>query len=254
MPATISPPGESHGCSCADSTFHFASRTCSGRPTMSASRSDASTAAIASGSSRCSVISEGEAAIGYLHAGEHTRATCDDVVGADLDTFADHRAVRGPGVRSPMTAPGQTMQSRRTQSVADLRAAQHDAALDDRARADADALGEHGEAADVRAVGDRRARARRRRAGRRARRPSPTGRRRRSRRRGARATSRADVALEDVERHLQVARGRADVDPVGVRRRRSRRGRGRRARGHTSRSIETFWSGGMRSSTERSST
>src|SRR5215218_5279147 len=214
MPATTRPPGESHGCRLADSTFHSASRRCSGRPTMSPSMSETSTAAIASGSRRRSVDSEGEAAIGYLHAGEQARAARDDVVTAEGDVLAEHRAADDLAAVADAHA-GADDAVAQDAARADPRALQDDGPLDDRARADGDVLAEHGEAADVGALGDARAGADDRRGDRAA--ADLRGRVDvEVARRQLLADSRADVALEDVERRLQVALGRADVDPVGV--------------------------------------
>ena len=67
------------------------------------------------------------------------------------------------------------------------------------------------------------------------------------------ATPVRDRALEDVERPLQVALGRPDVEPVAVARR-SRRGRRRRAAGRRRARSRRAASASSRSSTERSST
>ena len=177
-----------------------------------------------------------------------------DVVGADRDALAEHRAADDLACGRRCRAPGATMQSRRTQSRADLARRRARRALDDRAGADVHAVAEHREAADVRAA--RRSCAPR--SDDRGRHDAaldaaPTDRPRGSRRR---AGLRPPCA--------RCPRG-CRTSPAGSapacrcrssrrRRRRSRRGRGRRARGQTSRSIETLRSGGIMSSTERSST
>src|SRR4028118_451739 len=107
---------------------------------------------MASASRRISVTScEGEAAIGYLHAGEQARTARDDVVGADHDAPADHRAADDlAAVADASTGADDAVAQDAV--LADDRAGQDDRALDDRPRTDADLLADHRKAAYVGAL------------------------------------------------------------------------------------------------------
>ncbi len=245
----------------ADSTRHSASRRCSGSASTSSSWPEASTRAIASRESapvaarrrpsiaasvparRCwaGCSSELDRSIGQSHAREDTRPAGDRVVRPHRHALAEHRAAFDLGAR------------------ADAAAGRDDAVAQRAARADL--APRRGSPSARPSSRRRRARSRpappgcpRARPGRRARRArSPPGGppARGSRRPSAtasqslaepRAHGGVDVALDDVERPLQVALGRADVQPVGVRRE-TRTDRRRSSSGHTSRSIETLRSG-----------
>src|SRR4051794_37636211 len=121
---------------------------------MSACRSERSTAAIDSESSRSSVVSEGDAAIGYLHAGEQSCTVGQDVVGPDRHALPDDRTAED---LAAVTDPRAGADDAVAQDTAgpDRGAGEHDAALDGRALPHPDVAREHREAADVRAVGDR---------------------------------------------------------------------------------------------------
>ena len=230
MPATTRPPGESHGSRSRrldlpqrvaqvlgdreDVGEHGRMR----RPPRSAARSSRSRLA-----RRQNLM----CAVWQFHAsGTRAAPRVSDVVGADRDALAEHgaagdlRAVadRARRRRRCSRAARSRRRSRRPAARRSARRVR---------RADADALAEHDEAPDVRARGDVHAALDDR--GRhdaavddriarppRGSRPEPLCHRCR------------DVALEDVERALQVALGGPDVEPVGARRR-SRRGRRPRA-------------------------
>src|SRR3954467_3399052 len=109
IPATMMPPGLSHGSSPADSTFHSASRGCSGMARSAVSWSDASTRAIVSRSSASpSVVdivvallplasSERDRPIGQLGLREDSHAARQHVARPDRDPLAEHRAARHDG-------------------------------------------------------------------------------------------------------------------------------------------------------------
>ena len=135
-----------------------------------------STAAIASGSSARSRSSQKARPPSGTSMPGNRRAPRATTLSAPIVTPSPSIAPPRIWVRSPIRAPGPTMQSRRTQPAPIARAREDDAALDDRALPDLHVLGEDREAADVRAA-RRSTRARRRSpAGSRARRPSRTGR------------------------------------------------------------------------------
>src|SRR4051794_323134 len=121
---------------------------------MSACRSERSTAAIDSESSRSSVVSEGDAAIGYLHTGEQSCTVGQDVVGADRHALADDRTAEDLAAVADPRAGADDAVAQDTAGP-DRGAGEHDAALDGRALPHADVRCEHREAADVGAVGDR---------------------------------------------------------------------------------------------------
>src|SRR4051794_22005073 len=216
MPATTRPPGESHSSSRADSTFHWASRMCSGIASTSVSRSDASTASMAARSSRsASSTSEPECAIWQFHPREHASSARDDVLGADRDALSQHGTVRDLRAVSDADAGADDAVAQHALGP-DLRALQHDAALHRAAASDGDTVTQHDEAPDVRARGDAHA----------------------ALDDGGRHDATVDhgilghreeaapqslchrcrhVALDDVERALEIALRGADVEPVGVR-------------------------------------
>src|SRR3954453_12836255 len=226
IPATMMPPGLSHGSSPADSTFHSASRRCSGMARMSVSWSDASTRAIVSRSSASpSVVdivvallplasSERDRPVGQLRLREDSHACGQDVARPHRDALAEHRAAGHDAALADARA-GADDAVLQPAARADLGAVQHHRTLDRRPLAGPHALAEPDEAADVRAVLDPAA--------------ALDDRRRHDAPLGLDVVADVDevgaealgdrglhVALEDVEGALQVALGGAEVEPVGV--------------------------------------
>ena len=268
MPATIRPPGLSHGVTPADSAFHSASRRCSGIDSTSASWSVGSAAAI---SARSSLISgwvvdtrelwrtrpdrsprgRGDRAAGQTTPGtahavvEHVaradhdarrrrRAADDRAVRADLRAGA-RRSRRGRSSRAPITASSSTT-ARLTVAPGSMRTRSPSTTCGPTTAPCAIATPSPRTAGravpvDVAALADARAV-----------RVEPL------------AHAGAHAPGEDVRGALQVALGRPDVHPVGAVVRRSRRARAPTSFGQTSRSIETLRPGAIRSSTLRSST
>src|SRR4051812_44851106 len=162
MPATMMPPGLSHDSRPADSTFHSASRRCSGMARMSVRWSETSTRAIASRSSaNPSVVdivvaflplasSERDRPVGQVRLREDSHAARQDVARPDCHTLAEHGAAGHDGALAD-AHPGRHDAVLERAPRADLRAVQDHGALDLRALPYADALAEHDEAADVRA-------------------------------------------------------------------------------------------------------
>src|SRR5215217_8418860 len=150
MPATTRPPGESHSSSRADSTFHCASRMCSGIASTSVSRSEASTASMAARSSRrASSTSEPECAIWQLYPREDARSARDDVLGADRDALSQYGTVQD--LRAVPDADAGTDDAVAQHALRpDLRALQHHAALHRAPLPDGDAVAQDHEAPDVR--------------------------------------------------------------------------------------------------------
>ena len=228
MPATTRPSGLSHGSSCADSTFHSASRRCSGiastsvelvggvdrRDRLAVERSRRALLMRRS-PRRASHRSRTDRAVGELGAGEDLDARGEHVAGADGDALAEDRAAVDRARRRPCArrrrrcsraARSPRRSSRRRAPPRARRARRRRPSRRRPAR-----------------PGCRRARPRRScspsstTAGG-TMRPSATTSSARRGSRPRRSPRRCDVALEDVERALQVALGRPDVHPVRLRR------------------------------------
>src|SRR5271165_4433782 len=252
MPATTSPAGVSQSCMIADSTRHTASRRCSGRASTSPSWSEESIWAIVVRVSSSAVLMavrppslicspplafgcgdwpslvghfgapvpgaslELDRAVGQFDTREDTRPAGYHVASSDPDALPDHGSTGDAGAVADAAAGGED-------AVAQLAAGAHAGPREDHgalhggAGADDDVLAEHDKAADVGAGAHVRAALDQRRRDHPAldlgvlgdRHPAAAE---------ALAHRGGDVALDDVEGPLEVAGGRADVEPVALRR------------------------------------
>src|SRR5579875_866962 len=156
--------------------------------------------------------SEAHGAIGEADAREDSRARRNYVVGADRHTLAEHsfaadaRAVADPAACGDYAVGDAT-------AGADARPVEHDRAFDGAPGADRDVAAQIGERAHMRSLADAHATLEQRR---RDRPPSKLDAVGKCQEVAAETLGdrRLNIALEDVKGRLQVARGRADVQPI----------------------------------------